>query len=77
MKEALKKLTALIDVKTIVTLIVMVVFAVLALTGEITPDNVMIITSTVVAFYFGTQHQKKIAKVTEEAAKQTEQTGEE
>lgn len=77
MKQAIKKLTALIDVKTIVTLIVMVVFAVLALTGKISPDNVMIITSTVVAFYFGTQHQKKVADVTEEAAIPADKTGEE
>lgn len=75
MKQIVKKLTELIDVKTIVTLIVMVVFAVLALSGRITPDNVMIITSTVVAFYFGTQHQKKVADKAGAAA--TEQTGEE
>ena len=31
---------------------------VLALRGSITADNVMIIVSTVIAFYFGTQHEK-------------------
>ncbi len=56
--EFLKNLANLIKVKTIVTLTVMVVFAVLALNGSITADNVMIIVSTVVAFYFGTQHEK-------------------
>ena len=76
MKQIAKKLTELIDVKTIVTLIVMVVFAVLALSGKITADNVMIITSTVVAFYFGTQHQKKVADKAEAAAA-ADQTGEE
>lgn len=55
----LKNLANLVKVKTIVTFVVIAVFAVLALRGEITPDNVMIITSTVVAFYFGTQHEKK------------------
>ena len=55
----LKNLADLIKVKTIVTLMVMVVFAVLAIRGDITPDNVMVITSTVMAFYFGTQHEKK------------------
>lgn len=69
MKQIVKKLTELIDVKTIVTLIVMVIFAVLALRGEITPDNVMIITSTVVAFYFGTQYRKKVAEPAEAAEK--------
>ena len=55
----LKNLANLIKVKTIVTLMVLVVFAVLALRGDISADNVMVITSTVMAFYFGTQHEKK------------------
>ena len=57
--EFIKNLANLIKVKTIVTLIVILVFAVLALRGDITPDNVMIIVSTVVSFYFGTQYEKK------------------
>lgn len=58
--ETLKKnLANMIKVKTFVTLTVIAVFAVLALRGDITSDNVMVIVSTVVAFYFGTQHQKK------------------
>lgn len=56
--EIVKNLAALIKVKTIVTLAVIGVFAVLALRGVITADNVMIIVSTVVAFYFGTQQEK-------------------
>ena len=59
--EILKNFAALIKVKTIVTLVVIAVFAVLALKGEISPDNVMIIISMVVSFYFGTQHEKKAA----------------
>ena len=58
--ETLKKnLSNLVKVKTFVTLVVIAVFAVLALRGDITPDNVMVIVSTVVAFYFGTQYEKK------------------
>ena len=56
--DFLKNLAALIKVKTIVTLVVIAVFAYLALTGAITADNVMIVVSTVIAFYFGTQHEK-------------------
>lgn len=59
--DFLKNLAKLINVKTIVTLAVIFVFIVLALRGDITPDNVMIIVSSVVSFYFGTQHEKKIA----------------
>ena len=57
--EFIKNLAGLIKVKTIVTLVVIAVFAVLALRGDIEPDNVMIIISMVVSFYFGTQHEKK------------------
>ena len=57
--EFLKNLAALLKVKTIVTIAVIVVFSVLALTGKISSDNVMVVVSTVIAFYFGTQHEKK------------------
>ena len=57
--QFLKNLANLIKVKTLVTLSVMIVFIALALDGRITADNVMIVVSTVVAFYFGTQHEKK------------------
>ena len=55
----LKNLAALLKVKTIVTLVVIAIFAVLSLRNDISPDNVMIIISMVVSFYFGTQHEKK------------------
>ena len=58
--SALKKnLANLIKVKTFITLIIIIVFAVLAMRGDIAPDNVMVIVSTVIAFYFGTQHEKR------------------
>lgn len=34
------------------------VFSILAVKGDIQADNVMVIVSTVIAFYFGTQHEK-------------------
>ena len=58
--EILKNIASLIKVKTIVTLVVISIFAVLSLRGDITPDNVMIIISMVVSFYFGTQAEKKV-----------------
>lgn len=57
--EFLKNLAALLKVKTIVTMVVIAVFAVLALKGQISADNTMIIVSMVVSFYFGTQVQKQ------------------
>lgn len=56
MKNAL---TNLLKIKSIVTILVLIVFVVLAMRGSISPDNVMIVVSMVVSFYFGTQHEKK------------------
>ena len=53
------KLAKLINVKTIVTFALCSVFAVLALRGVIDADKVNMIFTTVIAFYFGTQHEKK------------------
>nr|DAG19735.1 MAG TPA: putative DMT superfamily protein [Caudoviricetes sp.]DAG91130.1 MAG TPA: putative DMT superfamily protein [Ackermannviridae sp.] len=59
MKDFLKNLAALIKVKTIVTLVVVAVFAALALREKLQPDTVMTIVTMVVAFYFGTQSERK------------------
>ena len=58
MQQFLHNLANLVKVKTLVTMAVIAVFAYLALTGSITADNVMIVVSTVIAFYFGTQQNK-------------------
>lgn len=55
----LKNLANLIKVKTIVTLVVITIFAILSIRGDITADNVMFVVTSVIAFYFGTQHEKK------------------
>ena len=58
-QEFWQNLAALIKVKTIVTLVVIAVFAVMALTGQLQPDTVMTIVTMVVAFYFGTQNGRQ------------------
>lgn len=55
MKERLNKL---LTVKSIVTIILTVLFTVVALKGDI-PQEVMTIFTTVIAFYFGTQATKE------------------
>ena len=55
----LKNIAALIKVKTIVTLVVLAVFVVLSLRGDISADNVMLVGSMVISFYFGTVSEKK------------------
>ena len=57
--KLIDNLANLLKVKTMVTLVVIAVFGVLALRGDIEANNVMIIISMVVSFYFGTQHEKK------------------
>ena len=57
MNEFLKKLANLINVKTIVTFIVTIVFAILSLRGAIAPDTVMTVVVMVLGFYFGTQFE--------------------
>jgi hypothetical protein len=57
--EFVTNLAALLKVKTIVTMVVITVFAILSLRGDISPDNVMIIVSSVISFYFGTVYEKK------------------
>lgn len=58
MKDIVKNLAALIKVKTLVTVAVVTVFVILALWGQISADNVMLTVTTVLSFYFGTQHEK-------------------
>jgi hypothetical protein len=55
MKERLSKL---LTVKSIVTIITTAVFAVLALRGDINSEQFLMIFTTVIAFYFGTQSAK-------------------
>lgn len=49
----------LINVKTIVTLALTLVFCVLAIKDKITGEQFIVIYTTIIAFYFGTQHEKK------------------
>lgn len=60
MKERIAKL---IDVKSFVTIVLTVVFAVLSCTGGITETNFMDIFKLIIIFYFGTQVGKKEADV--------------
>lgn len=52
------KLAKLIDVKSIMTLLLTIVFCILACTGVISGADFLTIFTVVVAFYFGTQSQK-------------------
>lgn len=53
-----KRLANLLCVKSIVTIVLTCVFAFLAVTGEVSQDFMTVYT-VVIAFYFGTQAEKK------------------
>lgn len=54
----LKRLAALLSVKSIVTITLTGVFAFLAITGTVTGSDFLTIFLMVISFYFGTQSQK-------------------
>lgn len=54
-----ERLAKLINVKSIVTLALTVVFCILAATGAISSTAFLSIFTTVVSFYFGTQVEKR------------------
>lgn len=56
MKERLSKL---LTVKSIVTILLTALFFILAIRGSIGSQEVMTIFTTVIAFYFGSQFEKK------------------
>lgn len=54
-----KRLAKLIDVKSITTIILVIVFAILSIKGDITAQQFIDIFAVVMIFYFGTQAGKK------------------
>lgn len=58
MKEFIQKIVKLIDVKSIMTLTLTIVFAVLVLRGNVTNEQFMTIFTMIVGFYFGVQSMK-------------------
>ena len=55
----MRELKKLIDVKSIVTIILTIVFAYLAIHAVITGEQFLTIFTMIISFYYGTQYQKK------------------
>lgn len=55
-----KQISKLIDVKSLVTLTLTVVFAYLSVVSKISSEQFQTVFTTVIAFYFGTQAQKNV-----------------
>ena len=58
MKDLVKNLANLLKVKTLVTIAVIAVFIMATVRGVLQPSDIKEIVLMVVAFYFGTQHEK-------------------
>lgn len=58
MDNLIKRLSNLLSVKSIVTIVLCGVFAYLAISGTIVGSDFMTIFLLVISFYFGTQSQK-------------------
>lgn len=58
LKTLFARLDKLLTIKSIVTLILTVVFSWLCLRGDLKSDQFLVIFTTVIAFYFGTQATK-------------------
>ena len=56
-----EKLSKLLNVKSIVTIVLTAVFAYLSVTDRIS-EQFMLIYTVIISFYFGTQYEKKVAK---------------
>lgn len=59
MQELIKRLNNLLTVKSIVTIILTIVFAYLSVTGNVTIEQFLTVFTVVIAFYFGTQAERK------------------
>lgn len=59
MEQMQKRLSNLLTVKSIVTIVLTAVFAYLAVAGQVSTDQFLTVFTVVIAFYFGTQAEKK------------------
>lgn len=60
-----KRLANLLCIKSIVTLMVTIVFSVLALRGAVSGEQFITIFTVIIGFYFGTQATKKEAQASD------------
>ena len=61
MEQVKKRLANLLAVMSIVTVILTAVFAYLAVAGQVTTEQFLTVFTVVIAFYFGTQAERKAA----------------
>ena len=59
MEQLYKRLANLLCVKSIVTLILTIVFAIMTIKGSVAADQFLTVFAVVISFYFGTQSERK------------------
>ena len=65
MEQLKKRLANLLAVKSIVTVVLTAVFAYLTCTGGVTAEQFLTVFTVVIAFYFGTQAEKRSQETAE------------
>lgn len=65
MEQLKKRLANLLAVKSIVTIVLTCVFAYLTCTGGVTAEQFLTVFTVVIAFYFGTQAEKRSQETAE------------
>ena len=66
------KIAKLIDVKSIVTIALTVVFCVLAIRRDVSVEHFLTVYTVVIAFYFGVQYERHRNKVDDDPEKEPE-----
>ena len=64
MKELIKRVSNLLCIKSIVTLVLTGVFAYLSVKGGISPTEFIVIFTVIINFYFESQRNKKVEEST-------------
>lgn len=60
MEQLYKRISNLLTIKSVVTLVLTAVFAYLTCSGGVSADQFLTVFTVVIAFYFGTQVEKSI-----------------
>lgn len=58
MQQIFQRVSNLLTIKSLVTLILTVVFSILTVKGSVSADQFLTVFTVVIAFYFGTQAEK-------------------
>lgn len=69
-----ERLNKLLTVKSIVTILLAIVFCVLSIKGVISGEQFLTVFTTVIAFYYGTQSAKNTTTTTADGVKTTTTT---